>query len=183
MEDTYLAHHGVKGMKWGVRRTPEQLGYKSTGSRLAKPGLETDFASKSTPHYKVRYVNGVNKSDYYHPTKTSSERSKVNARVTGDKKLRQLNRDLATMESRYGETSKEATAARAAFYDRGQLLASKYVGRLAKAYASDTNQKLSRSGKRALENQLMREVYLGPANWYDGMEKRYARAMGIPTRL
>lgn len=24
-----LYHHGVKGMKWGVRRTKEQLGYKS----------------------------------------------------------------------------------------------------------------------------------------------------------
>ena len=27
----YLCHYGVKGMKWGVRRTPEQLGhYKKT---------------------------------------------------------------------------------------------------------------------------------------------------------
>ena len=33
MENEYLAHHGVKGMKWGVRRTPEQLGHRVLGSR------------------------------------------------------------------------------------------------------------------------------------------------------
>lgn len=27
-ESTYLVHHGIKGMKWGVRRTPEQLGHR-----------------------------------------------------------------------------------------------------------------------------------------------------------
>ena len=26
-EDKHLAHHGIKGMKWGIRRTPEQLGH------------------------------------------------------------------------------------------------------------------------------------------------------------
>lgn len=31
-----LEHHGVKGMKWGVRRTPSQLGHKPSGNRLKK---------------------------------------------------------------------------------------------------------------------------------------------------
>lgn len=29
-------HHGIKGQKWGVRRTPEQLGYKTGGKKAAK---------------------------------------------------------------------------------------------------------------------------------------------------
>lgn len=27
-------HHGIKGMKWGVRRTPEQLGYKTSKKKV-----------------------------------------------------------------------------------------------------------------------------------------------------
>lgn len=37
----YLIHYGVKGMKWGVRRTPEQLGHKpsqwSAKDRMISP--------------------------------------------------------------------------------------------------------------------------------------------------
>ena len=30
-----LFHHGIKGMKWGVRRTPEQLGHRTTNKSVA----------------------------------------------------------------------------------------------------------------------------------------------------
>lgn len=40
MENAELTHHGIKGMHWGVRRTPEQLqraqGHISTASNIVK---------------------------------------------------------------------------------------------------------------------------------------------------
>lgn len=37
MEDNSLTHHGVKGQKWGVIRTPEQLGYRvKSGAKRVK---------------------------------------------------------------------------------------------------------------------------------------------------
>lgn len=42
MKDTtvYLSHHGIKGQKWGVRRTPEQLGHVS-GTGNAQQGSKS----------------------------------------------------------------------------------------------------------------------------------------------
>lgn len=31
--NNYLEHYGVKGMRWGVRRTPEQLGHRTKTNR------------------------------------------------------------------------------------------------------------------------------------------------------
>lgn len=57
-----LVHHGIKGMRWGVRRTPEQLGHAPKKSRfgisikkknsnpLPKPVVSRDSSKKKSIH-------------------------------------------------------------------------------------------------------------------------------------
>ena len=44
-----LKHYGVKGMKWGVRRTPEQLGHK----RLAKSAKDDTIVRKAVKNGEI----------------------------------------------------------------------------------------------------------------------------------
>lgn len=39
LKDDYLEHYGVKGMKWGVLRSREELGYKSTPKKKRTTGF------------------------------------------------------------------------------------------------------------------------------------------------
>ena len=56
----YLMHHGVKGMKWGVRRTPAQLGYKSSlGSRVKTKINDPEFQRKAATAAKIALVIGA----------------------------------------------------------------------------------------------------------------------------
>lgn len=56
-----LYHHGVKGMKWGVRRTPEQLGYNKSDSSVTKR-VKRDYNEMSNEQFAAKYK--VSKSKY-----------------------------------------------------------------------------------------------------------------------
>lgn len=39
-----LYHHGILGMRWGVRRTPEQLGHRTNNSQVVRKRTTSDSA-------------------------------------------------------------------------------------------------------------------------------------------
>lgn len=41
MASSVLVHYGIKGMKWGVRRTPEQLGHYKSSDKKVKNIVDT----------------------------------------------------------------------------------------------------------------------------------------------
>lgn len=43
-DELYLAHHGVKGMKWGIRRSPEQLGRRVAKLSSRNKNLSDDIS-------------------------------------------------------------------------------------------------------------------------------------------
>ena len=48
MDNNYLKHYGVLGMKWGVRRTPTQLGRKTKEQKLSEKKKKIDSKNRGT---------------------------------------------------------------------------------------------------------------------------------------
>lgn len=60
---TYIYHYGVKGMKWGVRRTPEQLGHNSKNG-VAKSTKRSIMSNEHLSSKKGFTMNGSKIVDF-----------------------------------------------------------------------------------------------------------------------
>lgn len=68
--DEFITHHGIKGMKWGVRRTPQQLGHDtvkkaSKVKRVKTPGKAFRKSTSISDEELQRRINRLNMEERY----------------------------------------------------------------------------------------------------------------------
>lgn len=83
--DGALRHYGIKGMKWGVRRTPEELGHKkSLKERLKRkkkaPPSHDDLMKSTNPKELYKYRSQLSDKEL---------RARVN-RINTERELKKL---------------------------------------------------------------------------------------------
>lgn len=89
-----LMHFGIKGMKWGVRRTPQQLGYKSTGIRSAIARRSNEKVDKSFKNWKensAKRDDAIALGKKANASKLAYEKDKTNKNLKSEYK--QANKD------------------------------------------------------------------------------------------
>ena len=79
--DPELYHHGIKGMKWGVRRTPEQLGHVTKKARDAAKKVGSTISKRASEAKKS------------HDTKKKHDEEVKRAQRNSKKKLSELTND------------------------------------------------------------------------------------------
>ena len=100
-DDNELYHHGVKGMKWGVRRTPAQLGHDTGRIDLQKTKKKVDAAGTI-----VNETRNINNTASKKAQKKAQKQKLSEAKIMSDQELRdRVNR--LNMEQQYVRMSTE----------------------------------------------------------------------------
>lgn len=89
LKDDYLEHYGIKGMKWGIIRSREELGYKDTPTKKKKPGV---IQSLSQNRKKKKQAKLKAKA------KAEAQKMAEAAKKAEEKKAKQAEEDAKTRE-------------------------------------------------------------------------------------
>ena len=72
-----LYHHGIKGQRWGIRRTPAQLGYKASSSSSSSKTIDRISRINAGTDDKIKKIKAKSKDQ----AKISKAQAKANARI------------------------------------------------------------------------------------------------------
>lgn len=134
-DQTVLIHHGVKGQKWGVRRTPEQLGHAPRKEHKSKIAIKI---SKEKPKGQTPPTKPVQKP-------ASTEKKKTTKEMSDDELRRAINR--IELERRYSSlTAKQKS--------KGRKIVEEIIGDSAKAVSKKYTTKAMDKGTEKLLKKL-----------------------------
>lgn len=85
MEDDDLYHHGIKGMKWGVRRTKEQLGYKTSPKKKKRSPNDENVFTKTAKKTGKAISTATSNASAKRKEKKEEERQTKEARARNKK--------------------------------------------------------------------------------------------------
>lgn len=146
----YICHYGIKGMKWGIRRTPAQLGHKASPKHRDATGRR-DYASA-----RIAYRREKKKEDYDKRLAKDKERYKNNP-----EKLKRAKENYKTKMERIDTSAKTSAALR----EVGKV----YVGNLIRGQAYNMGASFAATAVLATN----------PALWPVVTGAAYAAALGI----
>lgn len=112
MVNNELYHHGVKGMRWGVRRTPAQLGHRTSSGRRKRSS--SDAVSKAIAKLKKkRQASRIEKEKQKQLSKQAEKDNKLLKKSIDSMSDEELNRAInrARMEDTYRSLRPEKISA------------------------------------------------------------------------
>lgn len=92
MEDCYLEHHGIKGMRWGIRRFQNKDGSLTPAGRKRRASYDLEDRSSSNANINRKSSSKSNSSKMNHMS--DDELRKAINRLQMEKQYRDLSRDL-----------------------------------------------------------------------------------------
>lgn len=163
-----LYHYGVLGMKWGVRRTPKQLGYRSTSVRSALARRSNNKVDKSFKEWKENSYKKDNAIELGKKV-TSAERA-----YNSNKSDKNLKRDYVQAKKDYRKALKQNTT-----YRKGVV--KQEVGRdAARKYLSDAK-KIKKQLDHDPNNKQLKKQYQDLMNKHDVERAKARRATEVSS--
>lgn len=138
MDNNELMHYGVPGMKWGVRRTPAQLGRKKTSSS--------------------RFLLGKKKAKAKAKAKTKSESSKEETSPK-KKSVKEMSDDELNAAIRRMQLEQTYASLSPKQVSRGKVVATRILNNVVVPAAEDVGRQMVKTALTRAGNKTLEEVF------------------------